>query len=375
MSKDKKIKVCLISFLAYPLFNPDCDAVFGGAEIDLYNLANKLAEDDSLQITFVTGDYGQKPQMTYGKVRTLRFKYMNLDTYNGIIYKTLRHIAMWIGLLKLDSDILITETSSDVLGWMALISKKLKRKKIIFRLAHDLDTDLVGVRANGYKSYLLYKLGILNADVIISQTDIQKKLLMKNLKLDSTVIKNGFDISSDVDYKSKSYILWVARAQDWKRPELFTEIARRMPEQEFLMIMPGDNEIKSQIRERIEGLNNLKLIDSVPFSEVQKYYDHARLFVNTSIHEGFPNAFVQACLAGTPILSFNVNPDGFIGKYDLGMMCDNSMDEAVAFIKGLSDEKMVEYGEHARRYVQENHDIGSISDVYKEIIYKLFKGH
>lgn len=372
MSKDKRIKVCLVSFLAYPLFNPDCDAVFGGAEIDLYNLANKLAEDERLQITFITGDYGQKPQMTFGKVRTLRFKYMNLDKYNGIIYKMLRHIAMWIGLFKLDSDILITEASSEVLGWMALISKKLKRRKIIFRLAHDLDTDFVDVRANGYKSYLLYKLGILNADIIISQTDVQKTLLMNNLKLDSIVIKNGFDVSSGVDYKSKAYVLWVARAQDWKRPELFTEIARNVPEQEFLMIMPGDNAIKSQIKDRIKDLSNLTLIDSVPFSEVQKYYDHARLFVNTSIHEGFPNAFVQACLAGTPILSFNVNPDGFIEKYDLGMMCDNNMAEAVSFIKGLSDEKMAQYGEHARRYVKENHDIGIIADVYKEMIFKLF---
>ena len=371
---DKKIKVCFISFLAYPLFNKDSNAVFGGAEIDLYNLAKKMSENELFDITFITGDFGQKSVETYDRIKVVKFAYMNLEKYGGAFYKLLRHIAMWVGLLKLDSDVLITEASNEVLGWMAIISKKLKGKKIIFRLAHDLDTAFADVRQKGIKTYLLYKTGILNSDVIISQTDIQQKMLYDNLKLRSMVIKNGFAVDRDPDFGAKSFILWVARAQDWKRPEIFIDLVRRLPEEEFVMIMPGENEVKEKIREQAGRLSNLKLIDYVPFSQVQQYYDKARLFVNTSEYEGFPNASVQACLAGTPILSFNVNPDGFIEKYDLGRMCRNDMDDAVDFIRRLSRERMEHYGLNAFRYVTENHDMAKLAKIYEEIVVKAYNG-
>lgn len=369
---DRKIKLCFISFLAYPLFNKNVKAVFGGAEIDLYNLAVRMSVSGKYEITFITGDYGQKPVEMYGSVRVVRFRYMNLTRYRGIIYKLLRHFAMWMGLLRLDSDVLVTEASNEVLGWMALISKKLKGKKIIFRLAHDLDTAFEDVREKGYKTYLLYKTGIMNSDMIISQTDVQKKLLYDNLKLDSIVVKNGFSIERDVDFEGKSYILWVARAEDWKRPEIFVRLAGMLPQDEFLMIMPGENELKKHIRRSLQGLSNIRLIDYVPFAEVQKYYDGARLFVNTSIYEGFPNAFVQACLSRTPILSFNVDPDNFIEKYDLGLNCSDSIEAAADFIRQLNSERLKQYGNNAFRYVSENHDIAEIAKVYEEIVDKVY---
>ncbi len=52
------IRVCFISPKAYPLFNPNVEAVFGGAEVDLYYLATELAKDDSFTVSFITADYG-----------------------------------------------------------------------------------------------------------------------------------------------------------------------------------------------------------------------------------------------------------------------------------------------------------------------------
>ncbi len=371
MEQMKKIKICFISFGAYPLFNKNENSVFGGAEIDLYNLALKMQDKGIFEVTFIVGDYGQKPVEHYNGIKVVKFRYMNLERYRGLYYKLMRHLAMWTGLFRLDSEILITEASNEVLGWMALISKKLKSRKIIFRLAHDLDTGFRDVREKGYKTYLLYKAGIFNSDVIISQTDIQKKMLFDNMKLDSIVIKNGFDISKPVDFSQKDYILWVARAQDWKRPEIFAEMARQLPGERFVMIMPGENEIKDGIRKKTRDLDNFKLIDYVPFSEVQKYYDGARLFVNTSEYEGFPNAFVQACLGGTPILSFNVDPDGFIEKYDLGLLCNNDIHGAMDFIRQLTPERVAYYGRNAFGYVRENHDMEAIAKIYEDIIVRL----
>ena len=52
----RKINLCFISFLAYPLFNEKANVVFGGAEIAAYNLARNLEKSGKYDITFYVGD-------------------------------------------------------------------------------------------------------------------------------------------------------------------------------------------------------------------------------------------------------------------------------------------------------------------------------
>ena len=93
------------------------------------------------------------------------------------------------------------------------------------------------------------------------------------------------------------------------------------------------------------------------FQDVQKYFDKAKCFVNSSEFEGFPNTFIQACLGSTPILSFNVNPDNFIERFEVGCFCANSLDKAVEFIRNLDPEKIRFYGNNAFKYACKHHNI------------------
>lgn len=364
----EKIKLNFISFLAYPLFNSKINAVFGGAEVDLYTLARMLSEDEKYEITFYVGDYGQQQEEMYGNIRVRKFKYMNLDVYRAKKFKLLRHMHIIKEIAAMDCDVCMVEAYNEMLGWAALLPGRLRNTKLIFRLAHDLDTDLTDAKSKGGLYHWLYWYGIYRADAIVSQTDIQRKMLGENLGLDSRVLKNGFFINEKIDFKDKRYILWVARAQEWKRPELFLELAERLPEEKFVMVMPGDGPFKTRIKEQAARLQNLTFIDYVPFNEIQKVYDGAKLFVNTSRYEGFPNAFVQACLGKTPILSFNVNPDGFIDTHSLGFCSREDKGAAVEFIKGLDHKKLVALGENAGRYVKSEHDIRVIGQAYAEMI-------
>lgn len=367
----KKIKICFISFLAYPLFNKGAKVVFGGAEVDLYNLAKKLEESDKYDITFYVGDYGQKHEEMYGNIRVRKFKYMNLEKYTTILTKVLRHMNILLEVAAMDYDICMIEAYNEMLGWVALIPGNIGRGKTIFRLAHDLDTDLKDAANRGFLYGRLYKYGIKKANAVVSQTEIQKDMLMKNLGIDSQVIKNGFFINEGINFSDKAYILWVARAQSWKRPELFLEMVKRLPGEEFKMIIPGDNPLQALIKERAAQYENLEVIEYVPFIEIQNYYNRAKLFVNTSEYEGFPNAFVQACLGKTPILSFNVNPDNFIGENKLGFFCQDKLEAAVDFIKDYTLLQLKTLGENANNYVKENHDISKIYHQYEEIIESL----
>lgn len=367
----KKIKICFISFLAYPLFNGKANVVFGGAEVDLYNLAKKLEESDKYDITFYVGDYGQEHEELYGKIKVRKFTYMNLEIYRSLGTKILRHLNVVREVMAMDADICMIEAYNEMLGWVALIPGNLRSCKTIFRLAHDLDTDLADSKNKGFLYSWLYKYGIINADAVVSQTEIQKTMLMENLKIDSQVIKNGFFLNEGINFEEKKYILWVARAQSWKRPELFLEMVKRLPKEGFIMIMPGENELQEKIKEEAAQYANLKVIDYVPFAQIQNYYNDAKLFVNTSEYEGFPNAFVQACLGKTPILSFNVNPDNFIDVNQLGYFCNNDMENAVGFIKEYNTNKLSVLGQNANNYVKSNHDISKISLKYEEIIKEL----
>ena len=75
-------------------------------------------------------------------IRLIKVKYMNLDKYRKLIHKILRYLNLFRILIKQQSQIYITKTASELLGWLVLFQKLLKGKKVVFRLGSDKDTDL-----------------------------------------------------------------------------------------------------------------------------------------------------------------------------------------------------------------------------------------
>ena len=90
----------------------------------------------------------------------------------------------------------------------------------------------------------IYKFGLENADYIIAQNEEQVSLLQRRVKHSISnikIIKSGYFMENP-KIKDKQYILWVARAVDWKRPEIFLKLAIIFPKEKFLMILIDYNE-------------------------------------------------------------------------------------------------------------------------------------
>lgn len=106
-------------------------------------------------------------------------------------------------------------------------------------------------------------------------------------------------------------MLWVAsiREGDYKRPELFLELARRLPLRRFVMIGGAGGASRSnacfeRIRSMAAEIPNVEFTGFLPLARVEPYFDRARVLVSTSLHEGMPNTFLQAWARGVPTAAF-----------------------------------------------------------------------
>ena len=158
-----------------------------------------------------------------------------------------------------------------------------------------------------------------------------------------------------------------------KQPELFCELARQFPEEEFIIIAPrfATDPEYTDFSERIKGIENLTYRERVPFSEIDNYFKNAKLFVNTSTYEGFPNTFVQACKHGVPIVSLQVNPNSILDTFKLGY-CVKKIEFLAKRMRELLNDKTLydKLSSHCVEYARTYHDIKNVIKEFREMLKK-----
>jgi len=378
--------VCFIDFFAYSLFNSKSNIVFGGAQIQLYLLAKELAKDKKLNISFLTDNRQSTRQETFNNIKVYQFlrspkikgiygRFLNLLYMIPPISYLVFFIRLFIQLKKINADIYFQRAASAETGLIAIIAKIL-RKKFIFMVAHQNDINGQFVKQNDFRGKL-YLLGLKLADKIICQTKQQQSQLDKRVKPKSFVVPSGYPIKKrpTVSKTKKQTILWVARAETWKNPELFINLAKKFPQEKFTMICPpaeNNPNYFNIIKKQSAKVKNLTFIKQVPFNKINSYFQKAKVFISTSLSEGFPNTFIQAGKNMTPIISFKVNPDKIITKHQLGFCARGKEDLLLAALKKiLTNQKLwLKFSINAYKYTLNYHNIETIVKGYKKIIFK-----
>lgn len=348
------LKICIYSPHIYSLYNKQARALPGGSEIQLSILAEYLIEN-GFEISVLTADWGQKPTERFGKITV--FKTFKLS--RNLINMLAAPFLLLKGLHRADADCYISSSASPEVGIIALFCK-LFRKRHIYRSASSIDCDGTFIKKNGIVG-ILYAFGLRLADVVVVQTEENKRRLWENHKLDSVVIKNSFKIDN-LKTGSKDYVLWVGRAEKNKNPEIFLELAKKFVEEKFIMIAPKQEHLLAyfnRVKKQAEKIKNVTFIERVPFNQIQNLYNGAKLFVCTSQYEGFPNTHLQACMGGTPIVSLMINPDNYINNNMLGYCANNNVLDMEKNIERILENKKEweDKCNNALKYVKKNHDI------------------
>jgi glycosyltransferase involved in cell wall biosynthesis len=148
---------------------------------------------------------------------------------------------------------------------------------------------------------------------------------------------------------------FVGRFDRRKRPELYIELARSVPEVTFLMVGRAEDAAwQRQLEEMAAPVDNLKLlgyIDKFDDDEFYGVYDSSWVLVNTASREAHPLTFFEAAGRGCAIMSF-VNPDDFASEF--GYWAKNE-DFSVGMRSLLEDDKWRNQGKKAHEYVRRHY--------------------
>ncbi|MHC4396447.1 MAG: glycosyltransferase family 4 protein [Planctomycetota bacterium] len=354
------IKICFIAPKTYSLFNPAVQAHFGGANVDLYYLSTELAKDPNFDVSFIVADYGQPDEERRENVRLLK----SLDFNAGQLAGAVR---VWRAIKTADAQIYFQKAASLGTFLIALFCK-LHKRIFIYRTASQRECNGEYFKKHFFagKSFCW---SLHNAKRVIVQNEIDKANLRQTADVRSEVIGNAHHLPV-VSGSDKNVILWVGRSAAVKRPELFIDLAEEISGESFVMVCQHatDDEKYEELVTRAKAVENLEFIEWVGFDKIDSYFQRAKVFINTSESEGFPNAFIQACKYATPILSLNVNPDDFLNKHHCGMCANDDWDVFVDMLKQLlNNDKIDELGNNARRYAEENHNIAEVIKQYKAV--------
>ena len=355
------MSVCFISPKSYPLFNDLVMSVFGGAEVDAYLLATELAKDERFAVSVIVADYGQANREMREGVRIIT----GIDFRKNMLSNARR---LWSAMNASGANLFFLETASVGVPFASLYCR-LKGKGWVYRMASSLESDGTYLRRHPIVGRMFIH-ALRRAGRVIAQNEADRENLLSLAGIESDVIPNGQRIPPAAQKQKRDCILWAGRSEHVKRPDLVLALARRFPDERFVMICQkatGDARYE-ELKKTAAGIQNLTFVERVAFKDMDERFGEAKVLVNTSDSEGFPNAFIQACKNGTAILSLNANPDDFLHRYGCGICCEGDFERAVDSLRSiLEDGSYMRLGANGRKYAEERNNISIITGRYKEI--------
>ena len=345
------MKICIVSPNTASLFFQDLPPTHGGGEVQLYFYAQQLSKNPEIELHYILQKNSKHDEK---KVGNIYFHYIDLRP--GLKCK----FELQLLMAKINADVYIQRCHGSITKEVAFF-KLWRRKKFVYWVASNYDVDPT-IETVEYNRSSWFIWGMKQADMVLVQMENQLEKLKKNYGKDGVIVRNSFP-EMETETNKKKQILWVGRFIPLKRPEYLMEIAKAIPNCDFIMIAPVGRGISKQhydkFKDEIPSISNLKHIKGLPMKEMESYYRESKLVINTSTYEGFPNTFLQAMISGTSIGSLDFDPDQIISKRNLGIAPTNDLNKFIEKIKDFlgSEELQNQQKQNCLEYANQFHNL------------------
>lgn len=364
--------ICFVAPEVWPVLSRNTDIeVVGGAEVQQSILARLLARA-GYRVSMICFDYGQPKRVTLDGISVLRChaRDTGLPVWRFIHP---RLTGIWQAMREIDADIYYQRSAGILTAVVAAFCHR-HGKRSIYAGASDSDfrpgQQLIRYRRDRW----LFERGLAAVDTIIVQNETQQRDCLARYQRAATIIPSCYELPADSHPGAGEYVLWVATLRPGKRPELFLELARRLPHRRFVLAGgaagndPGGQAYFDTIRSAARLLPNVEFTGFLPLAQIEPRFDRARVVVNTSTFEGMPNVFLQAWARGIPTVALSDVGAQWKGKPLYCVAAD--LDMAAAEIERLFDDDLyrVRAALRCREYFAATHASEAVLTRYKRIL-------
>jgi glycosyltransferase involved in cell wall biosynthesis len=335
--------VCFVGFSNLAVLAPEVDPSSASGEPLQHTLLATALARRGHRVSMVVLDHGQLDGAVWDGVQT--FKAYAL----GAGLPVLRFVhPRWTGLVRAlsraDADVYYGSCAGGLIGQIGMFCAS-RGKRFVFRTASDADCQpdaLISMGRWYRRDKWLYERGLRRASSVLVQSVHQQELMRRNFGIDSSiaglVVEPG---SSERNFDERDIdALWVSNMRSVKRPDMLLSVADRLPHVSFHMVggtVPGGQQFFERVKAQAAAHGNVTFHGAVAYRDTGALYSRARVLVNTSDIEGFPNTYLQAWSSGTPVVAF-FDPDGVIAREGLGVTV-RTPDEMCEAVRRLTSDE------------------------------------
>jgi glycosyltransferase involved in cell wall biosynthesis len=363
------MKICIVGLDDYPQLAKLKSAKYVGGESVQHVLLARAWRDLGHEVSMIVHDYGQGRVTYVDGIRAVA-PYSSEEGIPVLRFAYPRLTGLMSALREVDADVYYQSPAGAATGITAWFCRR-HGKRFIARIASDLACIPGKQLIRYWRDRKIYEYGLRNADLIVAQSEQQRTLLQRNYGLKSEVLDMAVEMPSGPQPEKDIDVLWVSNLRPVKRPEIVLELAQRLPNVRFTMAggaLPGSEDYFRNVTEAAKSLPNLACPGAVPYTEVGALFSRAKLFLNTSQIEGFPNTFLQAWVRGVPVVAF-FDPDSLIKQRQLGHTATDLDDMVRAIVRLLADnDDRDRMGERARAYAVAQFGPTHIASRYLEML-------
>tara|TARA_Y100000768_G_scaffold388696_1_gene386264 strand:+ start:1793 stop:2902 length:1110 start_codon:yes stop_codon:yes gene_type:complete len=319
-----KAKILYIDFDIPYLFS-DLEYPVGGTAVEWSGWLKGLSENnqDISLLTFKGAKKIIKKDISFKVIESYSINW-GIPVLRWMYYRVPK---LYTSIRKSKADFVVQQNASLLSGIVAIICL-IQKKKFIYRVGSDIDaTRDVKSKLKGL-SLISFKIALYFSKLLICQNEFQFEKLKSRfpsktlIKIHNPFIFNDFNKINNLEHRN--YVSWIGNFRDVKNlPELYN-IAKELPDFKFKiagMESFSNHSIQNKTILKLKKLNNVEFVGYLIREELFNLLNKSICLLNTSKYEGLSNTYIEAMIAGTPIVTtINADPDNIIFNNKLGQV-------------------------------------------------------